>query len=81
MIFTGVKYITEGMDIPLRVLLPLAVIYVMEGLGRAEVCLVKRGVMVTIFPVGSDIQKNPDTQTGPSKISGIGLVGLSLRQI
>lgn len=40
--------------------------------------------MVAIFPVGSVIQKNPDTQTGRignSKISGVWAIGLSLGQI
>lgn len=27
-------------------------------------CIFNRGVMVTSFPAGSNIQKNPDTQTG-----------------
>lgn len=44
-------------------------------------CIVKRDVMVTIFPAGSIIQENPDTQTGKignSKISGIWMIGLKI---
>lgn len=62
------------MDIPLRVLLPLVVIYVMEGAWKGW----------AFFPVGSNIQKDPDTHTGKiwnSKISAICVTGLSSGQI